>query len=309
MLISVLSQSLCVLSPPPPSLFFLPKSVIAIRSLEIHSQSFVSSPAAYLPYTTAANLPNHPTHMIPSSYYNVDHRHPRYPTHPSSLSASSAPDLTTASKRPALQAFSSDASGGEEKAPSNGDHQGGTGGGAGDQGTSSSSSSSSLIPPAIATAHAPVITGSHDHSTISDPDEPKGKTKKRKSIVSKGGVTTDEVESKGESQAGQMTSEGTGEGRVIGVVRVEAEKEEAEKRNKTSRACDVCRGKKTRCDILPDIEPQICRYCQNVRVWLVCVVLGGDAMGFWGMDLSRGKGKGMCICAWCFAQFSSVLCL
>ncbi|CED82542.1 Zn(2)-C6 fungal-type DNA-binding domain [Phaffia rhodozyma] len=40
----------------------------------------------------------------------------------------------------------------------------------------------------------------------------------------------------------------------------------AEKRTKTSRACDKCRSSKTRCDILPNSEPPVCKHCLNAQV-------------------------------------------
>lgn len=37
------------------------------------------------------------------------------------------------------------------------------------------------------------------------------------------------------------------------------------KRTKTPRACDRCRTKKTRCDLIPGTEPMICKFCVKVR--------------------------------------------
>lgn len=38
---------------------------------------------------------------------------------------------------------------------------------------------------------------------------------------------------------------------------------DARKRTKTQRACDSCRSRKIRCDILPDSDPQLCQHCRQ----------------------------------------------
>ncbi|KAI9446505.1 hypothetical protein H4582DRAFT_2108166 [Lactarius indigo] len=38
---------------------------------------------------------------------------------------------------------------------------------------------------------------------------------------------------------------------------------DAKKRTKTQRACDSCRSRKIRCDILPDSEPPLCQHCKQ----------------------------------------------
>ncbi|KZO95801.1 hypothetical protein CALVIDRAFT_537784 [Calocera viscosa TUFC12733] len=69
--------------------------------------------------------------------------------------------------------------------------------------------------------------------------------RKRKSIGDKGGESPED-----EGSPGDMTPGGSAADR-------------ASKRTKTQRACDPCRRKKIRCDILADSEPPHCQHCKQ----------------------------------------------
>ncbi|KZT57005.1 hypothetical protein CALCODRAFT_496655 [Calocera cornea HHB12733] len=71
------------------------------------------------------------------------------------------------------------------------------------------------------------------------------KNRKRKSIGDKGGDSPED-----EGSPGDMTPGGSAADR-------------ASKRTKTQRACDPCRRKKIRCDILADTEPPHCQHCKQ----------------------------------------------
>ncbi|KAG8961393.1 hypothetical protein FRC00_012413 [Tulasnella sp. 408] len=65
------------------------------------------------------------------------------------------------------------------------------------------------------------------------------------------------------SQAKRKRKDGKGKANTVD----QSEEDEAEKakRTKTQRACDPCRRKKIRCDIITDSEPPICQHCSQYR--------------------------------------------
>ncbi|KAL7412840.1 fungal-specific transcription factor domain-containing protein [Mrakia frigida] len=116
----------------------------------------------------------------------------------------------------------------------------------------------SLAPSSHMPYHPPASISSSTEST-STPTTAAGKKRKVSTETSNGTPTV-----KWKGKKSKKASAGTDDGDSISPTK-EEEDEEA-KRTKTSRACDRCRGKKTRCDILPDTDPPLCAHCRNAKL-------------------------------------------
>ncbi|VDB82669.1 unnamed protein product [Peniophora sp. CBMAI 1063] len=106
-------------------------------------------------------------------------------------------------------------------------------------------------------APAPASTAPASTSPSTAFPSPQGNKRKRDSTDD--GTASEEPEPVGGSNA--SANGGGGEKTATG--RASARTAEGKKRTKTSRACDSCRTRKIRCDVLTETDPPLCQHCKQ----------------------------------------------
>ncbi|KAI0934800.1 hypothetical protein AcV5_006529 [Taiwanofungus camphoratus] len=81
-----------------------------------------------------------------------------------------------------------------------------------------------------------------------------GKRKRKSAHDSPHGRTSNEEGADSGSDMARTTAQNVNSGIVV---------VDTKKRTKTQRACDSCRSRKIRCDVLPDSDPPICQHCKQ----------------------------------------------